>query len=614
MLVLCLPSGLSAQEPIVVPAVEVEERALSRSIEENSIPTEVQEDPADVDGPTGPARGASRAPSVQMRESGGVGQPSGLVIRGVDPQGTLATLDGIPLNSPFLGGADLSGLALMPLVQFRVTRGGRSAGMGSEAMGGVIEAITPSPLEQPGAQGTLTVGSFGTARLKASYGGRSGPWGGMVSMGFLTSSGDFSFRDSNGNDRTRSHNAATALEGLLKIEVEPADGHVLSLMVEGFADDRDIPGLEQFPSQTASQRDQRVIAALSYRGPSAFTPGGTTRGRLYFRWMGFAYDDESPPMGSPVSTRLLAWEAGGDGSGIERPHPRFGILWGAAASYTAGTVRRPAQTTRSPQRATVSARTGVHVGAEEDPFGVDVTLRGEFDQGFGWRFVPRAGVWYRPWKLLKLFGNVGHAFRLPTFEELYFEAGFVQGNPDLDPEDALSWDAGFTLGQAEVAFLRVSYFENRVRNLIQFLPRSAFLVKAENSGSATMRGVEADVHAFLGSFTVKAGYAFLDSRYSSGGDMPHRPRHTGTGEVVFEHAWVRIGAQVRGQTGFYLDRYESLSEEFRVILDARLELTPHPFVTLALDVHNLLDKRDALDTLQYPLPGRAFYGTLRFFL
>ncbi|MBL6974156.1 MAG: hypothetical protein ISR64_00355, partial [Deltaproteobacteria bacterium] len=88
----------------------------------------------------------------------------------------------------------------------------------------------------------------------------------------------------------------------------------------------------------------------------------------------------------------------------------------------------------------------------------------------------------------------------------------------------------------------------------------------------------------------------------------------GAGEVVFEKGWIRIGARVRGQSAFYLDRYESLSEEFRAILDARIELIPHPYVTLSLDVHNLLDKRDAIDTLQYPLPGRAFYGTLRFFL
>lgn len=612
--VLVTPLELRSQEPIVVPAVEVQDHALTEARRDQATPVEVQEDPADLDAPTGPSREAAMAPAVLVRESGGVGQPVSLGIRGVDPQGTLATLDGVPLNSPFLGGTDLSGLGLLPLVRMQITRGGQSAGQGSDAMGGVLEARTPNPLDGPGAQASLTVGSFGTARLKASYGGRSGSWGGLAAIGFLTSSGDFGFTDSNGRERTRAHNGSTAMDALFKVAVEPAQGHELGLLVEGFADDRDIPGLEQFPSETAMQRDQRVIAALDYKGPSLLTPGGITRGRVYFRWLGFAFDDESPPMGAPVHTRLLSWEIGGEASGMEQPHRRFGVPWGVTASYTRGTVRRASQSHLSPWRATVSARTGVHVGAPDDPFGADVILRGEYDQGFGWRFVPRAGAWYRPWKLLKLFANVGHAFRLPTFEELYFEAGFVQGNPGLDPEDALTWDVGFTLGRKDLAEFRAAYFENRVRNLIQFLPQSAFLIRAENSDTAIIRGLEAQVRAVLGPVTLRGSYTFLHARYGSGTFLPHRPQHSGAGEVLFEETWIRIGVRVRGQTAFYLDRYESLSEEFRAILDARIELIPHPFVTLSLDVHNLLDKRDALDTLQYPLPGRAFYGTLRFFM
>lgn len=612
--VLVIPLELRSQEPIVVPPVEVRDHALTDALLEQAAPVEVQDDPADLDAPTGPAREASMAPAVLLRESGGVGQPMGLGIRGVDPQGTLAALDGVPLNSPFLGGTDLSGLGLLPLVRLQITRGGQSAVRGSDAMGGVLDARTPNPLDEPGAQGSLTVGSFGTARLKASYGGRSGRWGGLAAIGLLTSSGNFGFTDSNGRERVRSNNASTAADLLFKVAVEPATGHVLSLLVEGFADDRDIPGLEQFPSRTAMQRDQRVIAALDYRGPSLLTPGGVTRGRLYFRWLGFAYDDEAPPMGAPVFARLLSWEIGGEASGMERPHRRFGVPWGISATYTRGTVRRTSQTSLSPWRATVSARTGVHVGSPRDPYGVDVTLRGEYDQGFGWRFVPRAGAWYRPVKLLKLFANVGHAFRLPTFEELYFEAGFVQGNPDLDPEDAITWDVGFTLGIKDVAEFRAAYFENRVENLIQFLPQSAFLIRAENSDTAVIRGLEAQVKAIVGPVIIRGSYTYLYARYGSGTTLPHRPQHAGAGEVVFEKGWIRIGARVRGQSAFYLDRYESLSEEFRAILDARIELIPHPYVTLSLDVHNLLDKRDAIDTLQYPLPGRAFYGTLRFFL
>jgi outer membrane receptor protein involved in Fe transport len=45
--------------------------------------------------------------------------------------------------------------------------------------------------------------------------------------------------------------------------------------------------------------------------------------------------------------------------------------------------------------------------------------------------------------------------------------------------------------------------------------------------------------------------------------------------------------------------------------DARVELRPTRAVTVALDVQNLTDRRGAVDYMQYPLPGRAVYGTLR---
>jgi len=608
------PCTTTGQEAIEVPPVEVEGEPVSRDPDEKSTHVEILEDPAVLEAPAGPAREAVMAASIRVHQSGGVGQPVGIGIRGIDPQGTLSTLDGIPLNSPFMGGADLSGLGLLPLVSLEISRGGLSARRGSDAVGGVLDARTPSPLDLPGAQGSLTLGSFGTARLKAAYGGCSGQWGGMAAIGLLTSSGNFPFKDSNGRARSRSHNAAMAMDGMVKFDVEPAEGHVLTMMAEGFADDRDVPGLEQFPSSTATQRDQRILASIAYDGPPMFAASGSTHGQVYFRWLGFDYEDESPPMGPSVSTRLDAWEVGGIGSGSEQLSAMFALPWGVGVTYTGGKVDRVSRLNASPWRMTVHALMGLHVGGDKDPFGVDVTVRGEYDRGFGWRVVPRSGAWYRPWRLLKLFANVGHAFRLPTFEELYFEAGYIQGNPDLDPEEALTWDAGFAVGVEDLAILRVTYFENRVKNLIQFLPRSAFLVKADNSGSALLRGVEASGKAFIGPVSLGVSYTFLDAGYDSGGAMPHRPRHSGAGEVVYRAGPVKISARVHGQSFFYLDRYESLTEEFRVILDARLELTPHPYVTLSFDVNNILDKRDAMDALQYPLPGRAFYGTLRFYL
>lgn len=608
------PLPVLAQEVIEVPPIAVEDDTATAETPDD--PDSLETEPAALDAPTGPVRDASLAPSVQVRESGGPGQPVTLQVRGSDPASTLAALEGVPLNSPFLGGADLSGLALLPLASVGITRGGQSATWGSGAVGGVLQAALPSPLDDPQTSLSLTAGSFGTTRMKVALAHREGPVAGMAALGLFESAGDFPFTDTNGHRRTRTHNAASALDGLGKLEAGWAGGrHRAALLIEGFRDDREVPGLEQFPSETARQQDTRVIVSGRWEGPPLFAREGRADARLYVRRLAFTYDDPSPAMGPAVFARLVAWEVSGEASGEEAVSRWWRIPWSVGATHTRGAVTRPDQPVRSPVRSSVAGRAGVAAGSREAPFRAEAAMRVEWDEGFGVTVLPHVEARVSPWPALALFASAGRSFRLPTFEELYFNAGFVQGNPDLRPEDAWTWDAGVSLSSpGEVARLRAAFFENRVSNLILFLPRSAFLIRAENSGSALLRGMEVEGTVRLGPVGVRATYTFLDARFRGGRAMPHRPRHTVAGEIAFESGEVRVEVRGRGQTAFYLDRYESLTEEGRLVVDARVEWTPVPEASVALDVHNVLDRRGAVDSLQSPLPGRAFYGSLRVFL
>lgn len=605
------PPPARAQEVIEVPPIDVEAAAprADKPAENRSI----EADPASLDAPTGPARDATLVPSVRVREAGGLGQPVTIQVRGSDPVSTLSALDGVPLNSPFLGGADLSGLALLPLESLAITRGGRSASWGSGAVGGVLEARLPSPLDDPQTRLSLTAGAFGTTRMKVAISDREGPVAGMAALGLLASAGDFPFTDTNGRRRTRTHNAASALDALGKVEATWATGHHrAALLAEGFRDDREVAGLEQFPSETARQQDSRVIVSGRWEGPPLLAREGRAGAHLFVRRLGFAFQDPAPPMGPAIRVRLVAWEVSGEGSGEEAVSPWWRIPWSVGVTHTRGSVARPDQPFRSPARSSVAGRAGVAAGSDQAPFRAEAAVRVEWDEGFGVTVLPRAEARVSPWPALALFASAGRSFRLPTFEELHFNAGFVQGNPGLRPEDAWTWDAGVSLSSPrEVAMVRAAFFENRVSNLILFLPRSAFLIRAENSGSALLRGVEVEGSLRVGPVGFRASYSFLDARFREGRAMPHRPRHTVAGEVAFESGGVRMEVRGHGQTGFYMDRYESLTEEGRLFVDARVEWTPVPEASLALDVHNVLDRRGAVDSLQSPLPGRAFYGSLR---
>ena len=61
----------------------------------------------------------------------------------------------------------------------------------------------------------------------------------------------------------------------------------------------------------------------------------------------------------------------------------------------------------------------------------------------------------------------------------------------------------------------------------------------------------------------------------------------------------------------FLDRFESLREEGRALVNAGVQVAFLPRTTLALTLYNLGDKRDAVDALQQPLPGFSMTGALR---
>lgn len=607
-----------AQEAVVVPSIEVvgdpdptPDRTAPRSVRGDRV-----SEPAVLEAPDGPAAAVARLPSVQVLSVGGPGQAAVVAVRGTDPSATLTTLDGVPLNSPFLGGADLSALALVPLDTLDVVRGGRSASHGTDAVGGVVAARTLDPLDGPDTRASLTAGSFSTVRLKASHAHvwEVGPHdvGMLVGGGLMASDGAFEFVDTNGIRRVRDHSATLGFQGMGRVAARLAGGHRIDGMVEGALGRRQIAGLEQYPSTTARQQDTRVVTRVAWEGPRLFGDSGWTRASAFYRRLGFAYQDSAPPSGPPTATTLIAHGVGVDAATEGRLHPWVALGAGMDAGHDLGEARRLGARPGAPSRTTVSGRIRGRFGPPSDRFETTLDLRVGWDQGFGVRAIPALGVRYDPWGPLRLFANVSRGFRLPTLEELHFDAGFVQGNPNLAPEDALTWDAGVELGHGRPWGVTATYFENRVRNLILFLPRSAFLVRAENSGGAVVRGVELQARWSWRWFDLRAAYTFLDARFGDTGlRMPQRPAHEVQGTASVRLGPVGISAMPGWRSGVFLDRFESLSEEARFRLDARLDWAFSSLLSLSVDAMNLTDKRDGVDHLQRPLPGRSVFLTIR---
>jgi vitamin B12 transporter len=127
-------------------------------------------------------------PFVNLEQNGSAGSLSTLTIRGGKPNLVLVLIDGIPVNdlTNLLGGSfDFSTLLTHDLERVEVVRGPLSSGYGSEAMSGVINAITRPTHYESNLTAGVETGSFGTAGLNLGAQGSKGQFGYKLNGAFL---------------------------------------------------------------------------------------------------------------------------------------------------------------------------------------------------------------------------------------------------------------------------------------------------------------------------------------------------------------------------------------------------------------------------------------------
>ena len=113
-------------------------------------------------------------PGIVAVRSGGVGNLTGVFVRGGESTYNKVLLDGMPLNEP--GGAfNFASLSPENIERIEVLRGAHSALFGSDAMASVIHLFSVRPdTGRPQLNLTVDGGTFNTAHLAVGVGARAG--------------------------------------------------------------------------------------------------------------------------------------------------------------------------------------------------------------------------------------------------------------------------------------------------------------------------------------------------------------------------------------------------------------------------------------------------------
>jgi vitamin B12 transporter len=106
---------------------------------------------------------------------------------------------------------------------------------------------------------------------------------------------------------------------------------------------------------------------------------------------------------------------------------------------------------------------------------------------------PRVGVAYLITDWLKLRANYGEAFRMPAADELacdmYRWGVHYIGNPDLDPEESETYEAGVDLSYGSFNS-SLTYFYTDFDDKIEYAAKPGNISTWENIGGATIQGLE----------------------------------------------------------------------------------------------------------------------------
>lgn len=421
-------------------------------------------------------RAVSGAAVVQQ---GSYGSVTSLFLRGGQSSYVRVLVDGVPLNMPG-GSLDWSGLTTANVERIELVRGPASVVHGSDAVTGVVQILTRKGEGRGRVRAEARAGGYGSTDLAADLSAAGRIVG--LNVGATRSETD-GFYPYNSGFRN------TTLSGVLSATPDARSDLRLAA--------RWNDGRFRFPTDFAG-----VVSDTNQFQTSRGTTVSLDAGRFLASWLEvrtlLAFRESRDVSDNPPDT-TTEFASRSEGLTDRRSadlrvnlHAATGTIVTVGGSVE--TERNRSSSTSSPTLATIvrTNRAGYAqlVTGIADRFWVQAGLRSEDNEAFGNFTTWRLGVVARVAGQMRLRANAGTAFKEPTFGENYNTA-FSTGNPALKPERSSSWEVGLAQSlMSERVIVSAGYFDQRFRDLIQYVFAPAPQPNFFNIAGANARGVE----------------------------------------------------------------------------------------------------------------------------
>jgi vitamin B12 transporter len=476
---------------------------------------------------------------VEITNSGGLGQPSAVSIRGAEPRHTLVLIDGLRIGSATAGGTAFENIPLNQIERIEIVPGPLSSVYGSDAIGGVIQIFTRSGA---GGSARAGVGAFGTREASASYGRRIDDTEFSFSAGVLESSSFDAGKPAlpfaqhhPDSDRYRNRNFSARLARHV------AAGHTL--------------GFTAFHSEGAAHFDAG-LATDDVNRQTLQAYSIYSRNRISAHWssllrIGTSRDDSDTVGAFPGYFRTDQHQA------TWQNELRLPI--GTAVAGLEYLDQRVASNTLFKQTGRTVSSAFAGYGGAFGRHNLQLNARHDNNSQFGGRDTGSIGYGYRFAEALRLRASTGTAFKAPTFNDLYFPdfPPFFFSNPNLRPERSRSREVGIDYRSADRQ-LAVTAFQSDISDLITvFTDPVTFVSNTQNLSQVRIEGLEIGWRGTFWGWQTRAQVTLQSPRDEmTGAQLRRRAKEYGSVGVERNLGPLRFGAEVVGSG----ERYDSTNE------------------------------------------------------
>lgn len=408
----------------------------------------------------------------------GRGMLSTVAFRGTTASQTAVIWNGININSQMNGSTDFNTLSGMDYSNIAVKGGGGSVIYGSGAIGGTVHLNNDLKFDTSFSnQLRLDYGSFNTQGISYKSHFSDKKWSAQIGFSRNYSDNDYDYPgafDWKGKQRFNENGEYKVVTLNANVGFKIDDHQLLKLYSQSSNTDRNISLLSPSESRTKYKNDfSRTL--LEYNNVlgvwvANFKTAFITENYQYF-------PDNAVNQFSYGGTKMLMSKAD--------------VSFQANKAFLFNTILEYNKTTGEGSGFGYHEReiTGLALLIKQEvssKWQNELGIRKEFTTNYKSPLLFSLGSALQLTKGYELKINASHNFRIPTYNDLYWEEG---GNPDLKPESSYQAEIANVFKYKNVTLTQTAYF-NKIKDLLRWVPGNSGIWSPQNTDRVAAYGAE----------------------------------------------------------------------------------------------------------------------------